>query len=99
MIVDDRFMIIGSANINDRSLLGSRDSQLAMIIEDPNGRIGFGSIFEFRCRIFKQHFEMNFAQCADIDNYWKKFKQIAEKNTDIYRRIFGCYPDNRAAKF
>ncbi len=26
MIVDDRFMIIGSANINDRSLLGSRDS-------------------------------------------------------------------------
>lgn len=42
---------------------------------------------------------MNFAQCADIDNYWKKFKQIAEKNTDIYRRIFGCYPDNRAAKF
>ena len=32
MIVDDRFMIVGSANINDRSLLGSRDSELAMII-------------------------------------------------------------------
>ncbi len=31
MIVDDRYMIIGSANINDRSLLGSRDSELAMI--------------------------------------------------------------------
>ena len=26
MIVDDEKMIIGSANINDRSLLGSRDS-------------------------------------------------------------------------
>ena len=26
MIVDDRHMIIGSANINDRSLLGNRDS-------------------------------------------------------------------------
>lgn len=26
MVVDDKFMIIGSANINDRSLLGSRDS-------------------------------------------------------------------------
>ena len=26
MIVDDKNMIIGSANINDRSLLGDRDS-------------------------------------------------------------------------
>jgi phospholipase D1/2 len=26
MIVDDKKMIIGSANINDRSLLGDRDS-------------------------------------------------------------------------
>lgn len=26
MIVDDKYVIIGSANINDRSLLGDRDS-------------------------------------------------------------------------
>ena len=34
MIVDDRFVICGSANINDRSLLGDRDSELAAIITD-----------------------------------------------------------------
>lgn len=45
MIVDDKRMIIGSANINDRSLLGTRDSELAMIIEDPKGSYGKGSIF------------------------------------------------------
>lgn len=28
MIVDDRMVLIGSANINDRSLLGSRDSEV-----------------------------------------------------------------------
>lgn len=28
MIVDDRYALIGSANINDRSLLGSRDSEV-----------------------------------------------------------------------
>lgn len=28
MIVDDRTTLIGSANINDRSLLGSRDSEV-----------------------------------------------------------------------
>lgn len=28
MIIDDRTTLIGSANINDRSLLGSRDSEV-----------------------------------------------------------------------
>lgn len=34
MIVDDRYVLMGSANINDRSLLGSRDSELAVLIMD-----------------------------------------------------------------
>jgi phospholipase D1/2 len=34
MIVDDRFAIMGSANINDRSMCGARDSEIAIIIED-----------------------------------------------------------------
>lgn len=34
MIVDDRKLIIGSANINDRSMLGYRDSELALVAED-----------------------------------------------------------------
>uniref|UniRef100_H2Z4U4 Phospholipase n=1 Tax=Ciona savignyi TaxID=51511 RepID=H2Z4U4_CIOSA len=34
MIVDDRLVIIGSANINDRSMSGTRDSEVAMLVED-----------------------------------------------------------------
>ncbi|KAJ1794940.1 hypothetical protein LPJ59_004436, partial [Coemansia sp. RSA 2399] len=34
MIVDDRYVIMGSANINDRSMVGNRDSEVAMVIED-----------------------------------------------------------------
>ncbi|KAF7724121.1 Phospholipase D1 [Apophysomyces ossiformis] len=34
MIVDDKIVLIGSANINDRSQLGNRDSEVAMLIED-----------------------------------------------------------------
>jgi phospholipase D1/2 len=30
MIIDDEKALIGSANINDRSLLGSRDSEIAV---------------------------------------------------------------------
>ncbi|KAF3840706.1 hypothetical protein F7725_006568 [Dissostichus mawsoni] len=34
LIADDRCYIIGSANINDRSMLGSRDSEMAVFVED-----------------------------------------------------------------
>ncbi|KAL1509537.1 hypothetical protein ABEB36_004252 [Hypothenemus hampei] len=34
MIVDDKTVICGSANINDRSLIGKRDSEIAVIIQD-----------------------------------------------------------------
>ena len=34
MIVDDRAAIIGSANINDRSLCGDRDSEVAVVFRD-----------------------------------------------------------------
>ncbi|HGY9606968.1 TPA: phospholipase D-like domain-containing protein [Enterobacter roggenkampii] len=34
MIVDDRYVLVGSANINDRSLQGDRDSELAVLISD-----------------------------------------------------------------
>jgi len=36
MIVDDRFAICGSANINDRSQLGYHDSEIAIVMEDTN---------------------------------------------------------------
>ncbi|KAG8706505.1 Phospholipase D1 [Ceratobasidium sp. 395] len=36
MVVDDRVVIIGSANINDRSQLGNRDSELASVIRDTD---------------------------------------------------------------
>lgn len=33
MIIDDKTVICGSANINDRSLIGKRDSEIASLIE------------------------------------------------------------------
>ena len=36
MIVDDKRTLIGSANINDRSMLGKRDSELAIVVDDTN---------------------------------------------------------------
>ncbi|KAJ9060903.1 hypothetical protein DSO57_1026038 [Entomophthora muscae] len=64
MIVDDRIVICGSANINDRSMVGYRDSEIAVVIEDlemvPSTLAG--KKFEvskfahtLRCTIFKEH--------------------------------------------
>ena len=36
MVVDDRIVIIGSANINERSQRGDRDSELACILRDTD---------------------------------------------------------------
>ena len=36
MIVDDRRVICGSANLNDRSQLGDHDSEIAVLIEDQD---------------------------------------------------------------
>ncbi|KAI1499882.1 hypothetical protein F5X99DRAFT_419663 [Biscogniauxia marginata] len=36
IIVDDRVALIGSANINERSMLGNRDSEVAAVVRDTN---------------------------------------------------------------
>lgn len=54
MIVDDLHVLIGSGNINDRSLMGDRDSEIAVLLTDTNfntkGRMD-GSRNE-RCGLF-----------------------------------------------
>ena len=35
MIVDDDYIVIGSANINQRSMAGSRDTELALLAHQP----------------------------------------------------------------
>lgn len=42
MIVDDLYALLGSANINDRSLLGERDSEIAILVMD--GDVGRADI-------------------------------------------------------
>ncbi|KHJ34460.1 putative phospholipase d1 [Erysiphe necator] len=64
LIADDRIVICGSANLNDRSQLGSHDSEIAVVIEDPtpiesfmDGRPYQASAFacSLRRQIFRKH--------------------------------------------
>jgi phospholipase D1/2 len=64
MIADDRIVICGSANINDRSQLGDHDSEIAVLIEDRtpvpskmNGQQWTASRFaaSLRRHLFRKH--------------------------------------------
>jgi phospholipase D1/2 len=64
MIVDDVWAVIGSANINDRSMLGVRDSEVAIITRDKapadgkmNGRNARVSSFaqSLRISLWREH--------------------------------------------
>lgn len=36
LLVDDKYMVCGSANVNDRSLMGDRDSELGVLLTDDH---------------------------------------------------------------
>lgn len=64
LIADDQIVICGSANLNDRSQLGDHDSEIAVIIQDPDsvdsymdGRPWRASKFasSLRREIFRKH--------------------------------------------
>jgi len=61
MIVDDTYMLVGSANINGRSMYGSHDSELAIGSfqsgQPPNDNTGMpkGAVHRFRRALFSDH--------------------------------------------
>lgn len=84
MIVDDQRMIVGSANINDRSMNGDRDSEVAMVVSDnkkvKSKMVGFDiGVSEFchslRINIFKEH-----SGCEDLeilkDPFTPEFEEV-----------------------
>ena len=106
MIVDDDIVIVGSANINDRSLLGKNDSEIAMIINDENKVdtvIGGEAlkVSEFarslRMNLFKEFSNIGDEELLSdplSDKFTSMWITIAQNNTALYRHIFRCYPDN-----
>ncbi|RCV11706.1 hypothetical protein SETIT_2G207900v2 [Setaria italica] len=61
MIVDDEYVIVGSANLNERSLAGNRDSEIAQGSYQPahlNGPCGRarGQVHGFRMSLWHEHF-------------------------------------------
>lgn len=70
MLIDDRYMIIGSANLNERSLAGDRDSEIAVQIwpsDDRTIKTCIDESREFRRAIWSEHLGPKFPP-ANFDN-------------------------------
>jgi phosphatidylserine/phosphatidylglycerophosphate/cardiolipin synthase-like enzyme len=100
---------MGSANLNDRSMLGYRDSELAILVDGPFDlqinstdprRPSFkvnGSIHRFRMKIFKEHFGLDDEdlRAPHTNIFWKHAMNTAHFNTAFYDQVFNVYPSNR----
>ncbi|CAF1390508.1 unnamed protein product, partial [Didymodactylos carnosus] len=114
MIVDDKKLICGSANINDRSLLGHRDSEVGVVIYDLEEEetifnektVQVGKFCSsWRRRLFKMMLGIQYDNPENInvddpvsDKFYYEFRDIARKNTLIYEEVFWTLPTDRVRK-
>ncbi|XP_046394345.1 phospholipase D1 [Ischnura elegans] len=114
MIVDDKIVICGSANINDRSLLGKRDSEIAVIVEDKefvessmNGKLHLSGKYasSLRKSLFREHLGILDTTSRIVDDpisgqfYHDVWMSTAAKNTEIFEEVFKCIPSDAVPTF
>ncbi|CAM2119389.1 unnamed protein product [Caretta caretta] len=109
LIADDNTVIIGSANINDRSMLGKRDSEMAIIVQDtetvPSVMDGkdykagrFAQSLRLRC--FRVVLGCSADLNADLqdpvsDRFFKEvWVSTAARNATIFDKVFRCLPSD-----
>ncbi|XP_030603096.1 phospholipase D1 isoform X2 [Archocentrus centrarchus] len=109
LIADDRCYIIGSANINDRSMMGSRDSELAVFVEDEERVPSIMGGEEYQAgpltlALRKECFRVLVGAASDpsinIDDpisdefFFLVWNDAAKTNVIIYDKVFRCLPCN-----
>ncbi|KAI1882772.1 hypothetical protein AGOR_G00238370 [Albula goreensis] len=109
LIADDNTVIIGSANINDRSMLGKRDSEVAVIVEDTEtvpsvmdgeeyqaGKFGLQLRMECFKTILGAFSDPSIDVTDPISNrfYKEVWMGTSARNATIYEKVFRCLPSS-----
>ncbi|XP_075591084.1 uncharacterized protein LOC142597982 [Dermatophagoides farinae] len=95
MIIDDYYCLIGSGNINDRSLNGSRDTELSVGIsqayftpyqENGEWALPKADIYGFRVLLWVEHFGeyYDWMDNPGFQATWDKVVEIATENYKAY---------------
>uniref|UniRef100_A0A8C9TTN3 Phospholipase n=1 Tax=Scleropages formosus TaxID=113540 RepID=A0A8C9TTN3_SCLFO len=109
LIADDNTVIIGSANINDRSMLGKRDSEVAVIVEDTEtvASVMDGQEYQagkFGLQLRLECFRLILGALKDptievmdpiSDHFYKEvWMATASRNATVYQKVFRCLPSS-----
>ncbi|TRY82551.1 hypothetical protein DNTS_005859 [Danionella cerebrum] len=109
LIADDNTVIIGSANINDRSMLGKRDSEVAVIFEDSetspsvmDGQEYQAGKFALQLRLecFRTILGAFTDPSIDVSDpisesfYKDVWMSISGRNVTIFEKVFRCLPSS-----
>ncbi|KAF3836408.1 hypothetical protein F7725_028966 [Dissostichus mawsoni] len=109
LIADDNTVIIGSANINDRSMLGKRDSEVAVIVEDSemvpsvmDGQEYQAGKYALQLRLecFRMILGANTDPSIDVSDPISEtfFKEVwtatSARNATIYQKVFRSLPSS-----
>eukprot|EP01090_Pellita_catalonica_P001237 TRINITY_DN10934_c0_g1_i2.p1 TRINITY_DN10934_c0_g1~~TRINITY_DN10934_c0_g1_i2.p1 ORF type:complete len:579 (-),score=94.53 TRINITY_DN10934_c0_g1_i2:21-1757(-) len=89
MIVDDEFIIVGSANINERSMAGDRDTEIAIGAYEENqsyAKFACGSVHNFRKSLWAEHLGLcdPYFLTPESAETARKVKAAAMKNWEEY---------------
>lgn len=101
-LVDDSVAVIGSANINDRSLLGNGDSELAAVVVDSVDEfatdMGAGITRptrsfarNLRKKIWKKQLQNAYKDIPPLDSV-QMIRETAKSNRATYNRVFTHTP-------
>ncbi|XP_068187570.1 phospholipase D2 [Antennarius striatus] len=108
LIADDRCYLIGSANINDRSMLGSRDSEMAVFVEDEERVLSVMGGEDYQAgpltlALRKECFSVLVGASSNpsinVDDpisteFFEAWNATARQNAIIYDKVFKCLPHN-----
>ncbi|XP_016456679.2 phospholipase D delta isoform X3 [Nicotiana tabacum] len=92
MIVDDEYVIVGSANINQRSLAGSKDTEIAMGSYQPhhtwagNQRHPRGQIYGYRMSLWAEHLG-RIEECFEEPEALTCVRRVNEVAEDNWKRF------------
>lgn len=92
MIADDRTAIIGSANINERSMRGLRDSEVAAVVRDTDmvkstmdGKPYLAGKFAhtLRMRLMREHLGVSIDILEVVERRFKRFENFAKSEEGL----------------
>ncbi|HEV2703636.1 MAG TPA: phospholipase D-like domain-containing protein [Steroidobacteraceae bacterium] len=89
MIVDDRFVILGSANLNERSLSGKRDTEIACAFWPGRNEDGkcTEQVTKFRQALFTEHFGSALPGNPSSPGCWRHAQAIGASNYIAFRTL------------